>query len=83
MSKKEIRIPSYIMENLRQRINLEYDDASADDEILTMSGSEFLGELLGWEGIYGYTNTIMEYIELAFGIDLSEIDTPKRMREDE
>lgn len=40
-------------------------------------------ELLNWEGVMGYTNTIMEYIELAFGIDLNNVDGPKRIREDE
>lgn len=80
---KEQVIPSYIMENLRERRSLEYDDATEDDDILTMSGSEFLDELLNWEGIIGYTNTIMEYIEMAFGIDLNEIDAPNRIREDE
>lgn len=83
MSRKEIRIPSHIMENLRERRNLEYDDATEDDDILTMSGSEFLDELLHWEGIMGYTNTIMEYIELAFGINLNDVDDPTRIREDE
>ena len=76
-------IPSYIMENLRERRSLEYDDATEDDDILSMSGSEFLDELLNWEGIIGYTNIIMEYIEMAFGIDLNEIDAPHRIREDE
>ena len=83
MSRKEIRIPSYIMENLRARRGLEYDDATEDDDILTMSGSEFLDELLSWEGLLGYTNSIMEYIELAFGVDLNNVDDPKRIREDE
>ena len=83
MSRKEIRIPSYIMENLRARRGLEYDDATEDDDILTMSGSEFLDELLSWEGLLGYTNTIMEYIELAFGVDLNNVDDPKRIRADE
>lgn len=76
-------IPSYIMENLRKRRSLEYDDATEDDDILSMSGSEFLDELLRWDGIIGYTNTIMEYVEMAFGIDLNEIDAPNRIREDE
>lgn len=80
---KEIMIPRHIMENLRERRNLEYDDATEDDDILTMSGSEFLDELLHWEGIMGYTNTIMEYIELAFGINLNDVDDPTRIREDE
>ena len=83
MSRKEIRIPSYIMENLRARRGLEYDDATEDDDILTMSGSEFLDELLSWEGLLGYTNAIMEYIELAFGVDLNNVDDPKRIRADE
>ena len=76
-------IPSYIMENLRQRRNLDYDDATEDDDILSMSGTEFLNELLNWEGILGYTDTIIEFIEMAFGINLYDVDTPKRTREDE
>ena len=71
------------MENLRARRGLEYDDATEDDDILTMSGSEFLDELLSWEGLLGYTNAIMEYIELAFGVDLNNVDDPKRIRADE
>ena len=83
MSVEKIRItkqvvPSHIMENLREGRNLEYDDATEDDDILTMSGAEFLDALLNWEGIIGYTNTIMEYIEMAFGIDLNEVDAPKK-----
>ena len=81
--RKEIMIPDYIMEDLRERRDLEYDDATEDNDILTMSGAEFLDELLNWEGIIGYTNTIMEYIEMAFGINLNDIDAPIRIREDE
>ena len=83
MSRKKQVIPSYIMENLRERRNLEYDDATEDADILSMSGAEFLDELLNWEGVIGYTNIIMEYIEMAFGIDLNDVDAPIRIREDE
>lgn len=61
-----------VMEDMRQRRGLEEDDTSEDEEILAMSGSEFLNEWLAWKGIYGYTGQIIEVIRMAYGIDLTE-----------
>ena len=63
-------VPEYIMEILRQRRYLDEYDESEDEEILTMSGKEFMDELLGWEGLLGHTDYIIEIIEMAYGIDL-------------
>lgn len=64
---------SYItMENLRLRRELDCDDTSEDQEILTMTPYEFFDELLAWEGISGYTDRILEMINEAFGINLED-----------
>lgn len=59
-----------IMEIMRQRRYLDEYDESEDEEILQMSGEEFLNEWLEWEGIYGYTSELLSVIEMAYGIDL-------------
>ena len=69
-SRHNVEVPEHIMEILRQRRYLDEYDESEDEEILAMSGREFLDELLGWEGLLGYTDYIIEIIEMAFGIDL-------------
>lgn len=73
------------MEDLRQRRGLDEDDTSEDEEILTMSGFEFLDEWLNWNGIIGYTGSIIEAIEMAYGIDLTDYpftETIKRTAEE-
>ena len=62
----------YTMEELRQRRGLDEDDTSEDEEILAMSGFEFLDEWLNWTGIIGYTGEIIEVIRMAYGIDLAD-----------
>lgn len=74
-----------VMEELRQRRGLDEDDESEDEEILEMSGFEFLDEWLKWQGIIGYTGEIIEVIRMAYGIDLTEdpfIDPIKRTAEE-
>lgn len=69
-SRHNVEVPEHIMEIMRKRRYLDEYDESEDEEILKMSGTEFLEEWLRWEGIYGYTDAILEIIEIAFGIDL-------------
>ncbi len=69
-SRHDVLVPEHIMEAMRRRRYLDEYDTSEDEEILKMSGIEFLDEWLGWEGIIGYTYYILEVIEIAFGIDL-------------
>lgn len=69
-SKHDTVVPEHIMEIMRQRRLLEEDDTSEDQEILELSGIDFLDEWLGWQGICGYTYDILEIIEMAFGVDL-------------
>lgn len=74
-------VPDYIMENLRERRDLDCMDESQDEEILKMDSWEFLEEWLNWQGIVGYTSDIIEVVGLAFGIDLTDYpfdETPER-----
>lgn len=69
-SKHDTVVPERIMEIMRQRRFLEEDDTSNDEDILSMSGHDFFHEWLEWEGIIGYTDEILEIIEMAYGVDL-------------
>ena len=78
---KKQYVPDYIMEDLRERRDLDCMDESQDEEILKMDGWEFLNEWLNWQGIVGYTSDIIEVVGLAFGIDLTDYpfdETPER-----
>lgn len=42
------------------------------EQLEKMSGGQLLGIWLEWEGIQGYTGSIIEIVEQAFGVDLNE-----------
>lgn len=78
-------VDPYTMQELRLSLGYDEDDASADKEILEMSGFEFLNRWLTWHGIIGYTTEILEVIEMAYGVDLREYpfnETIKRTKEE-
>lgn len=66
------KIPEYIMQDLRCRWGLDEDEESGDKSILTMTPYSFLDDLLGWDGIIGYTSRILEFIKMAYGINLED-----------
>lgn len=70
ISRHNVEVPEHIMEIMRQRRYLDEYDESEDQEILEMSGVDFLHNWLEWEGIIGYTDDLLQVIEMAFGIDL-------------
>lgn len=74
-------VDKYTMQNMRQRFGLEENDTSADKEIFTMSGYEFLNELLHWEGFIGYTDMILDAIYMAYGVSLEELNEMEMRRE--
>lgn len=49
------------------------------EQLEKMNGQRLLGIWLEWEGIQGYTSSIIEIVEQAFGVDLNE----RRFLEDE
>ena len=62
--------PDNIMEILRQRVGLDEDDTSRDDELQTLTPVEALDECLSWEGIDGYTSWILNVIRDTFKVKL-------------
>ena len=62
--------PEHIMETLRQRIGLEEDDTSRDEELQMLTPQEALNECLEWEGIDGYTSWILNVIRDTFKVKL-------------
>ena len=62
--------PEHIMETLRQRIGLEEDDTSRDEELQMLTPEEALNECLEWEGIDGYTSWILNVIRDTFKVKL-------------
>lgn len=68
------RYPDFVMETLRQRLDLEADDTSRDYELNMYSPSEAFEEMLNWEGILGYADTIKYWIESIYGVDLDAME---------
>ena len=66
----EPKYPIYIMEKVRQHLNLESWDTSRDEEINGMSHNSVLSHCLEWEGIIGYGYMITGMIQDIYGITL-------------
>ena len=66
-TKHDTVVSEDIMEIMRQRRFLEEDDTSEDEDILSMSGYDFLFDWLEWEGIIGYIDEILKIIERYLG----------------
>lgn len=62
-----------IMEAVRQNLGLEADDTSKDDEINEMTRQEVLDRVCKWNGLIGYADTIREWIEDIWGVDLDNV----------
>ncbi len=65
------KYPDYIMQKVRQRLNLEECDTSKDEEINNMSHGTVLDHVMEWEGIIGYRYTIHDWIKDIYDVDLS------------
>lgn len=65
-------VPQSVMKDMRQRLGYEENETDPDEEILNMSGYEFLDEYLNWNGLIGYADMIVEAIYMAYGINLED-----------
>ena len=65
-------VPQSVMKDMRQRLGHEANETDPDEEILNMSGYEFLNEYLNWNGLIGYADMIVEAIYMAYGINLED-----------
>ncbi|WP_345806708.1 hypothetical protein [Bacillus pumilus] len=71
----EEKYPNSIIQYVRQREGLDKKDSSMDKEILEMSKSEVLRDVLAWNGfIGGWDFTIKDWIKSIYGIDLDEFE---------
>jgi len=81
MSRKKIlskeKYPDDIMEDLRQRRGLEEDDESEDNDIMQMSKSDVLDEVVTWNNLIHYGEPIKQWINDIYDIDLDEYDENK------
>lgn len=62
-----------IMEDVRQNLGLEPDDTSRDEEINAMERQEILDRVCEWHGLINYGETIREWIEDIWGLDLDDV----------
>lgn len=69
-----MKYPEYIMRYVRERLDLEPDDTSKDEEINMMTPTEVFTEWLEWQGIIGYSDTILQAVEDIFDIELQNIN---------
>lgn len=69
-----MKYPENIMCKVRGSLDLEFDDTSRDGEIEVMSKREVLYRVCEWEGLFGYRDTIINWINQIYGIDLNKID---------
>ncbi len=63
--------PEHIINRLKDREDMEYDDKSKDEYFQNLSPKTVLNELLEWEGICGYTNMILELIKDIYKVQLN------------
>lgn len=66
--------PDWIMRKLREAIAEDEDDTSKDEYIMQMSPVSAFKHLLEYEGIIGYDNDILSWIEGLFKIRLDPND---------
>lgn len=62
-----------VMEAVRQRMGLEEDDESADEEIMQMDRSKVFKEYCLWNGLLGsWHDTLLEVVENIYDVELEE-----------
>lgn len=62
-----------IMECIRQRLGLEKEDTSRDEEINELSSEEVFEHVCNWNGLLGYAYTIKSWIREIYKVDLNNI----------
>lgn len=63
--------PEWALRKLREMHDLP-EDGSGDNELETLSPKEILNDLLENEGIIDYTDTVLEFVFFAYGVQLEE-----------
>jgi hypothetical protein len=69
--KNSERLKDYILDDIRK--NVPFDRAEfTDEEIDKKTNRKLLDHYLNWNGIIGYTDTIINVIENIYNIELKE-----------
>ncbi|WP_461199308.1 hypothetical protein [Enterococcus sp. N249-2] len=58
------------MKTLRKRAGLNEADKTHDHELNAMSNADVLNDVATWNGLLGYGDTIIRWIEDIYGIEL-------------
>ena len=69
----ENKYPEHILQKLRQRKSLEENDKSLDEKFNNYTPSQAFREVLCWEGLIGWDETIKHWIEDIYGIDIDNL----------
>ena len=66
------KYPDYIMRKLRQRRWLEPNDISSDEILNNFSPQQAFKEVLSWEGLINWDETIKEWINDIYSINIDD-----------
>ena len=66
--------PEYILKKLRVFNYLEEDDTSRDEDFQELPAKEVFDQVMKFDGIIGYRDTMLRWIKDIFGIDLSSTE---------
>lgn len=66
-----MKYPENIMCKVRGSLDLEFDDTSRDGEIDLMTNREIFEAMCNYEGLIGYADTIIGWINQIYGLDLN------------
>ena len=69
------KYPEQILKMVRQRLELAENDRSQDQKINEMSPYEVFDHCLHWEGIIGYTGTILSWFRDIYNVDIYKKDS--------
>ena len=66
------KYPEHILCTIREWHDMERDDTSRDEEFQQMSPEDVFGIILHYEGIVGYTNSVLGWVAEIFKVQLSK-----------
>lgn len=67
---KSKEYPESILQDVRQRLDLDTDDTSRDAEIMAMSPNAVFDHVCSWNGLVHYVSIIRYWIKSIYGIEL-------------
>ena len=65
-------IPDYILEDIRRNIPFGKKEPFTNEELSIKTKKQLLEHFLAWNGIIGYSDTIIDAVECIFEIELDQ-----------